>query len=794
MSTDDNVIREGGIFEPAPVHEKPAIKTITTGGTFGSGTGTDNEVQGVKDFTNIQTSGIFEPDDATPPPPPEPVVTPPPPPAPEPVVAPAPVVVNEAITATKKKVDKNKPIAPKEIDPLKPISDDFLTSSSKFFQDLQDPNIPDPIKTAQMNEFITSFGSQNQALTDSMMLQLKQQGKEGSGAGNALMFNMARGNNADYSNMMAKLNTQSAQRIFDANKYGMEKGIQLRQQLNAETQEKFRTDGLLFASAVEAGDFEEVARLGNELGLQNLDTTKMEAMSDLEMANFAARSLVDLGFTPEAVNQFSGITGIELDANDIAVLDPARQGLIQARLSSIEKITNPEEKAAAMSELAAEFPEAFGFAGDASAAQNFVDNIDYNDIEANANNQSAANDFWQSESVKSSPNMNGVIEVGRKFFESYTDASIDSQYKTVADKFNSLDAEGKADALAGMDQFGVNSMSDIDTIEEKKAFLSVNKFNNKKKNIASVATEMFTSFGQVTAGTSMADWFDGTDETKSDVAREWIADIIIGGNYETDANGNIVPNLGDIIPPWKDNSNQYTFMTWPRKYDANGNALTGSDVYQGKEFRDDLGSDSVHSDPAAISEDQELTRKYMQFKKDNPDSGSSWLQWYDESKGGTQRVFKKTNLNSSLSSEELNAVSSFDSSLSTGDFSSMTPEEQVLAFKSDPSLLERMKASNSIEKLSLSGGGIKQPKDNTWNSVEGSGFKFDTVAFAEGGSSRATTHADKGAGDGKGTIAIVDGAAYRFIAYRGDLKTGEGKIMAKPLDGGNPIWLEWIPE
>ena len=587
-----------------------------------------------------------------------------------------------------------------ETDTLNKISQDFIATSNEFLSNLQNPDTPDPIKTAQTNEFITAFGPRNQALTDNMILNLKQNNQAGSGAGNALLFNMARGNAAEMSNIKARLNTESAQRIFNANKYGMEKGLEIRNNINREKQQKLSNDSVLMATAIEAGDFDNVRRIAEDIGLTGFDTAKLETMNDIELAKFVSSSLTDLGFKPEAVKQFSNITGIELDPNDIAVLDEATQKIIETRMNSIEAIKDPEQRKVAMTKLAQEYPEAFGFPGDPVNAVAMVGGMDFTNPEANAQAQSDVDKFWQAEAVKDAPNLNGVITTGKSFWTQYNDASIDSQYGNAVSKFEDMDADAQAQALEGMEQFGVESVDDIDTREEKEGFLSLAKFNNKKKNVSAISTELFENLGQVVSGTDMESWFDGTDPTKEAVAREWIADIMIGGNYSTDSNGNIVPNLQDIAKPWEENASQFEFMTWPRKYGDDGELLPEGSQYSGKEFRDDLGADSIQNDPGSIAEDEELTRKYLQYRKENPNE-LNWLEWYDETKGGSQSVQFTEGV-----------ISNFDTILSEGteglrnvgsnefadvfNFNSINAEDLFELFQ-DPTQVDKLKEAGFLE-------------------------------------------------------------------------------------------------
>jgi len=197
------------------------------------------------------------------------------------------------------------------------IANNFTESTAKFNLDLADPNTPDPVKTAQLNEMIAKFGPENQAAMDSMLVNLKQQGLDGQGAGNAMMLLMARGNRAQMSDMVGRLNTESAQRITDMNKWGAEFGLRMRSQINGEIQTEFQNQAGLFSLAVEAGDEVAMKEAAFNMGIPNLDTTKFQTLSDFETAQVISSFAHDLGIPSISGGLIKDATGLDIDTSGL---------------------------------------------------------------------------------------------------------------------------------------------------------------------------------------------------------------------------------------------------------------------------------------------------------------------------------------------------------------------------------------------------------------------------------------------------------------------------------------------
>ena len=378
-------------------------------------------------------------------------------------------------------------------------ANDLIEGTTKMILDLADPNTPDPIKTAQVNEMIANFGPQNQSAMDSMVPNLKQQGLDGSGAGNAMMLLMARGNRAQMSEMVGRLNTESAQRITDMNKWGAEFGLRMRSQINNEIQTEFQNQAGLFSLAVEAGDEVAMKEAAFNMGIPNIDTAKFKTLSDFETAQVIFSFAHDLGIPSISGGLIKDATGLDIDTSGLT--NPADQAAFEQRAAFIEsKISNPEAKKAAYLELAAQYPGAFGGFEDTeegrAAAEAFVNSLDVSESGAAAQTQKEAIDLWRAESIIDNPNMEGIINAGDRFWESYDEGYIDNAFSNEITKVGSLvTPEGGVsrmdEILDAMSGFGVESIEDIDTKEEKEAFMSLSKFNTLKGDVTGTTDQIF---------------------------------------------------------------------------------------------------------------------------------------------------------------------------------------------------------------------------------------------------------------------------------------------------------------
>jgi len=662
------------------------------------------------------------------------------------------------------------------------IANNFTESTAKFNLDLADPNTPDPVKTAQLNEMIAKFGPENQAAMDSMLVNLKQQGLDGQGAGNAMMLLMARGNRAQMSDMVGRLNTESAQRITDMNKWGAEFGLRMRSQINGEIQTEFQNQAGLFSLAVEAGDEVAMKEAAFNMGIPNLDTTKFQTLSDFETAQVISSFAHDLGIPSISGGLIKDATGLDIDTSGLT--NPADKAAFEQRASFIESnISNPEAKKAAYAELAAQYPGAFGYGDDSEGAQAFVNGLDFSQSGAAAQTQSEADSFWRTESIKDTPNMESVINAGDRFWESYDDGYIDNAFGNEINKIGSLEdgAVVTAEILDAMSGFGVNSINDIDTREEKEAFMSLSKFNTLQGDVGGTSQQIFDDLMLETAGTDAERYF--TDPKLEGVTKQWILDnVVIGNNFEIDEKTGQAIITGDALPPWDERSEQFTFMTWPRAtWDAEGNK---TEIYSGQEFRDDLDISSVHNDPAAIAEDKALTDAYLNDKKDHPDM--SWLEWYDETQGNTKELEKEFDITTSQTDFVEDSVKKFTSSLESGDFSEIDDNEWFAILGSDPSAISKLKdssGSKSVTDAEINGDEILRVKD-----FHNLGLRADSEID---GNIQKGNGPDVGVGEGNGSIIVLNGRPARVVEFFSSSQSSfTGGVGARQ---GN-MWVVYLDE
>ena len=670
------------------------------------------------------------------------------------------------------------------------LANDFTESTAKFNLDLADPNTPDPIKTAQLNEMIAKFGPENQAAMDSMVLNLKQQGLDGSGAGNAMMLLMARGNRAQMSEMVGRLNTESAQRITDMNKWGAEFGLRMRSQINNEIQTEFQNQAGLFSLAVEAGDEVAMKEAAFNMGIPNIDTAKFKTLSDFDTAQIIASFAHDLGIPSISGGLIKDATGLDIDTSGLT--NPADKAAFEQRAAFIEsKISNPEAKKAAYLELAAQYPGAFGGFEDTeegrAAAEAFVNSLDFSESGAAAQTQKEAIDLWRAESIIDNPNMEGIINAGDRFWESYDEGYIDNAFSNEITKVGSLvTPEGGVsrmdEILDAMSGFGVESIEDIDTREEKEAFMSLSKFNTLKGDVTGTTDQIFDNLMMETAKDPELNKFF-TDEKLAGVTRRWILDnIVIGNNFEFDDDGNVIITT-DALPPWDERSRQYTFYTWPRAtWDAEGNK---TEIYSGQEFRDDLGLDGVHNTKEAIAEDQALTAAYENYEGTTEDP-LPYREWYNATQGNTKELEKKFDRTTSETDFLEQSVAKFDASIESGDFSDIDDSEWLRIFENDSSAISRLQDSSGVKNLSDSdiiGNDILRVGD-----FQDLGLRADVEI---NGNLQTGDDPDVGLGAGNGSIVVLDGRPARIVKFFSSSQTsGTGGIGARQ---GN-VWVVYLDE
>ena len=298
-----------------------------------------------------------------------------------------------------------------------------------FFNDIADPNTPDPVYERQLNQFLASIGPQNLQTLNAINFQIKQNGMEGQPAGNALLFAMSRNQGKQMSQVIAGLNTESAQRIIDANKYGLEIGLRVRQQINNERQVDFQNNGLLFSTAAELGDFTTMEDVWSRMsGGLPLDTEAFQRDFEIDSILAEANLAHQLGvYKPTKDLILRAFPQVEFDESAWLAADPARQTAFDNRMILAEQILDPEERKAEILRIAQEFPEMFGYDNPEDAVR-AVGLIDFTNITAVTNKKIGIEDEMRLLAIQTEPNFDIVLALGSQLFENDTSAQISIKF------------------------------------------------------------------------------------------------------------------------------------------------------------------------------------------------------------------------------------------------------------------------------------------------------------------------------------------------------------------------------
>lgn len=523
---------------------------------------------------------------------------------------------------------------------------DLTKQSLSFISEVADPNTPDPVYERQLNQFISAIGPQNLQLTNALNFQIKQQGLEGQPAGTAMLFMMARNQGKQFSQIIAGLNTESAQRILDMNILGVDLGLRVRQQINAERQVEFQNLGQLFSTFAELGDTAGMETVFSIMsGGLPLDTEAFAREFEIDRITAEATLAQTLGVylpTKNLIQQ--AFPQVEFDESAWLMADPARQTAFESQMALAEQILDPEQRKAEILRIAREFPEMFGYDNpeDAAAA---VGLIDFTNTTAVTNKKIGIEDEMRLLAIQTEPNFDIVLALGSQLFENDTSAQISIKFDGAV---NILDPDKTQEILDALSlTTGITSLADIDTDEERRDFLAMKRFFDIRKDAGGVTTDqlMDQMRKEIGENSDLTKWF--SEEPFTQITRDWISQVIIGGNFTRDeTTGQITVDFEKIVPPWNDAArNQSLYLSWPMMYDPDGNLLPDGDRYAGDEPLADINKDGVinSADISAMSE--ALTSAWDTFKKANPDT--TWLEWYHGTKGNTSK-FSSENVDAAI--------------------------------------------------------------------------------------------------------------------------------------------------
>ncbi len=711
----------------------------------------------------------------------------------------ADVAAKEAADKERKKIELKQTGQLEEANELVNTTLEFFSNPTEAVGALYD---------AQVNQFMDTINPQNLQLLNALTFKIKQQGFEGQPVGTAMIFTMARLQGKQVSEVIAGFNTEAVEKIIAMNKYAGKFGLQVIQQINTERQLEFTNNRLLITDAALAGDFDVVEELWSRMsGGLPLDTTALERGFDRDEIEAEATLANKLG-VHEPFRQLaeSAFPQIDFDKGTFLLNDPARQFAFSARMELAKQAATPEDRLAQMQAIARDFPEQFGFPGDPDAAVRAVSQIDFTDSSAQLDKREGINIDLQTEATKDEVaiDWDGALLNAKQLFENDNPELLNNKFENT---LKLLDEAGIQDVFDNLAKTGsiLTSLADIETVEDKIEFLAMERFTEiRNSDIGVLTKEIFEQFQKESAESpELSEWF--TDPLLSEIAKDYFAQVILGNLYTIDEDDNFIVDSSKILPPWSDGSrSQNRYLTWPIMYDPDGNFLP--EGYAGDEPWSDINKDGVINSLDATPMQTSLSESWDKFKTNNP--SVTWLEWYHGTKGNTGK-FSDANVDAAIAAGVLseaeigereppteletaeefqqNAVTEFNTSIETGDFSALNDEEWFFLLKGKPENITKLSDSEKVQSFTeadLFGDDIIRKSDFLALGLRAD-VEIDNDITIEG------PEPDTGVGDGNGSIILVNGRPARIVSWVSD---SEGSALAGVTGRRGNIMVVFLDE
>lgn len=501
--------------------------------------------------------------------------------------APKPISLDEDKTVTTQEAFK----PPSDTDTDKTINssleslrDDIDTNAMEFIKQMMEGD--DPIAEAAFNWQIQKLGPMFSANNDALILKLRSQGIEGTNAGNAWLNNMAQQQGVQVSDLIGKINYESARRIEEWNRYGPERA-------NAILDNRLNYNVAKYDFGMQQINDQRDLGSTNPQDYLNIAAANGVTMSP-ETAQFVADNIASENKLDEAAairelnsnyyqmeKDLEGLVpGLSINGLNYNSLTPEQQADLRARLKEINTAIKSNDVALAQ-ELMAETKELYP-----EAVVGNYDGWNPNDFRTFAD-QIAIN-TW-TDQAKFQYNNGNIDDAAKILVNKVIDpTTVESQF---AKLWETSSPERQSEILesAGLDGEPI-------TDEEKALYMAHDMLSGMNKT---TTDEIFKSYynnakGVEIDGVPLQQWLmEPENET---MTRSWIFQVT-SGPYELDENGLIVPVAGQQLPPWNpDSNNAHYFTDWAMadSFDSETGELnitySGNNVYEDdNEFQTDDG-------------------------------------------------------------------------------------------------------------------------------------------------------------------------------------------------------------
>jgi len=436
----------------------------------------------------------------------------------------------------------------------------IFDSALDIAADVLDLDTPDPIKEAQFNHLISTIGSTNQAQTDQLILQLKQQGIFGEGAGNAWMLSLARSQGKNFSDIVMKLNVDSAKRILEWTEFGPELAQKIRRSNLQYKVNSYDFGRQQINDQISAGETDPniIIGIANQAGIN----MSPEVASNLIKLGEAQTEATLLAVNREVTAPYNEITktyrdlipGLEVNGSLLLGRSPSEQTDFRIRVDAIAKellAGNLENAQEMMKQLKSDYPNVV------------IGNYDeWNPDDFTTLEDSRKMIEWidQAEAFLGAGDPLKAADIIR---DNVIDKdNIPEDFKTVWDSM-SPDRKVRVLEQAGLTEEPV-------TEEEMLEFLTQDYLNGLNPG----STDSIIDSYYKNAGPEFRAWL--MTPGNENVAREWIFALKTLGTVTLNDDGTIVPSAGDELPPWNPNSNRsHYYKDWGMgsELDENGNVV-----------------------------------------------------------------------------------------------------------------------------------------------------------------------------------------------------------------------------
>jgi len=489
-------------------------------------------------------------------------------------------------------------------------TDDIIDNLLSFIKDVTDPTTPDPIRTAEFNYQLNTMGVTNQAASDAMLLKLKQQGIEGQGSGNALLLSLARSQGKDFSDVVLSLNVDSARRIEEWNRIGPQKAFEaLKANLGYKvSKHNFGVSQIQTSIDLGIEDPNIYSRIAASNGVEltpeaAANISKLVGLGTENALIAAGREI--LGNYDQLENDLEGmVPGLNVYGSAFAGLDQGQQADVSDRIEQIGRLLEQnrvEDARNLLIETQTLYPNTIK--GDYTE----WDPRDFRTLEGIGTSNAVKVEI---SNLVTQGDFSGAMELWKD--SELNPLTINEDYTRLIET-SSPDRIDRILERAGLTEIPITE-DEMGDFLAADAVMGISPSPNEK-----VFDAIYTDAGPELREFLMTP--DGADAT-----RNWIFNVGIG-NFEFDADGNLVPDQDRLLPPWDPNSiDSHYFSDWPLATSINEETGELDITYDGYEPL--AGDNDMQSDGGYITYTEEINKAWEAYTNGttNPVSRRQWFE------------------------------------------------------------------------------------------------------------------------------------------------------------------------